>query len=208
MALEWEEENIDAITDDNLSVMNIMRMDEEDMLNGPGLRTVLWVSGCNHCCKECHNPETWDKNNGYLFDPIAEADFFDALSKDYISGCTFSGGDPLNESNRATIERLVKVIKSKYPTKTIWIYTGYIVQQITENAAILMHSRLQTTIEINWLKNVDVIVDGPFLCDVRKTDVEKSNDPHYRGSSNQRMIDIKKSIINGKITLWEETTYE
>ena len=95
------------------------------MLNGDGLRVVLWVAGCGHACPGCHNPITWDAEGGLLFDQAAKAELFTELGKDYISGITFSGGDPLFPGNREEISELCHEIRQKFPDKTIWLYTGY-----------------------------------------------------------------------------------
>ena len=95
------------------------------MLNGDGLRVVLWVAGCGHACPGCHNPITWDAEGGLLFDQAAKAELFTELGKDYISGITFSGGDPLFPGNREEINELCREIRQKFPDKTIWLYTGY-----------------------------------------------------------------------------------
>ena len=95
------------------------------MLNGDGLRVVLWVAGCGHACPGCHNPITWDAEGGLLFDQAAKAELFTELGKDYISGITFSGGDPLFPGNREEISELCREIRQKFPDKTIWLYTGY-----------------------------------------------------------------------------------
>ena len=96
------------------------------MLNGDGLRVVLWVSGCSHCCRDCHNPVTWDANSGLLFDAAAREELFEELSRDYISGVTLSGGDPLYFSNRGDILKLVKEVRDRFPQKTVWLYTGFL----------------------------------------------------------------------------------
>ena len=98
---------------------------KDDMLNGDGLRVVLWVAGCGHACPGCHNPITWDAEGGLLFDQAAKAELFTELGKDYISGITFSGGDPLFPGNREEISELCREIRQKFPDKTIWLYTGY-----------------------------------------------------------------------------------
>ena len=104
--------------------MRYHNITKDDMLNGDGLRVVLWVSGCSHCCKECQNPVTWDPNSGILFDESAKQEIFEQLEKAYISGITFSGGDPLYVQNISEVTKLAKEIKEKYPSKTIWLYTG------------------------------------------------------------------------------------
>ena len=153
------------------------------MLNGEGLRTVLWVAGCSHNCPQCHNPVTWDINGGLAFDEAAKEELFEELKKDYISGVTFSGGDPLHEKNRKEIEKLVEDIREKFPDKTIWLYTGYEWEEICG---------------LPFLPNIDVIVDGEFKIE------EKDNSLHWKGSANQRVIDVKESLKTGKIQLYRE----
>jgi len=144
---------------------------KDDMKNGDGLRVVLWVSGCSHRCKACHNPITWEPNDGLLFDEAAKKELYAELAKDYISGITFSGGDPLYESNISEITALSKEIKDLFPDKTIWLYTGYYYDEIKE---------------LEVLQYVDVLVDGPFI-------LEKKDDKlPWRGSSNQQVIYLKK----------------
>lgn len=155
----------------------------DDMLNGDGLRTVLWVSGCSHCCKDCHNPITWDPNGGLLFDEKAKEELFEKLGKDYISGITFSGGDPLHTANRQEVTALAQQIRERFPDKTIWLYTGFTYESI-------QHLPI-----IQW---IDVLVDGEFECDKKDTQL------HWRGSSNQRVIDVPLTLSSGKIVLHEE----
>lgn len=150
------------------------------MLNGDGLRVVLWVSGCEHKCLGCQNPVTWDINDGLEFDDAAKEEIFAELSKDYITGVTLSGGDPLHTRNRADVGKLIEEIAEKFPNKTIWVYTGYEWQDVKD---------------LPFMNKVDVLVDGRFvqtLLDVRLP---------WRGSSNQKVIDAKKSIELGKIVL-------
>ena len=153
--------------------MRYHNITKDDMLNGDGLRVVLWVSGCSHCCKGCQNPITWDVNGGVLFDDAAKQEIFDQLDKPYISGITFSGGDPLHSANRMDVRALMAEIREKYPDKTIWLYTG----DVWEN---VMHYPL--------MRYVDVLVDGEFM--IEKRDVKLM----WKGSSNQRVIDVQKSL--------------
>lgn len=153
---------------------------KDDMLNGDGLRVVLWVSGCSHCCKECQNPITWDPNGGLLFDEEAKQEIFTELAKDYISGITFSGGDPLYFGNRSDVLKLAKEIRTDFPNKTIWMYTGFIWETIE-------------TLEI--VKYLDVLVDGEFLI------AQKNIQLYWRGSTNQRVIDVVASRASGKVVL-------
>ncbi len=143
------------------------------MNNGDGLRVVLWVAGCSHCCKECQNPMTWDPNGGLPFDEAAKKEIFDQLDKSYISGITFSGGDPLHSANRDGVLALAKEIREKYPDKTIWLYTGYSWKDIYEEEIV------------NYL---DVVVDGEFKIE------EKDNTLMWKGSKNQKVIDVKRTL--------------
>lgn len=143
------------------------------MLNGDGLRVVLWVSGCEHCCKECHNPVTWDPNGGLLFDEQAKQEIWTQLEKSYISGITLSGGDPLHPANRADIKELIQEVHEKFPQKTIWLYTGDSWETLY-NDPVLLH--------------VDVVVDGEYVAEQRDTQLR------WRGSTNQRVIDVKRTL--------------
>ena len=153
--------------------MRYHNITKDDMLNGDGLRVVLWVAGCNHCCKECQNPITWDPDGGLAFDESAKQEIFDQLDKNYISGITFSGGDPLHPANYLDVKALMEEIKEKYPTKTIWLYTG----EIWEN---MYHMPM--------MKYVDVCVDGEFHIEER--------DPKllWKGSKNQRVINVRETL--------------
>ena len=112
--------------------MNIQGISYDDLKNGDGVRVVIWTSGCSHKCKECHNPETWDPTSGYLFDDSVKKEIYNYLENDFVSGVTFSGGDPLYESNRDTVLNFCKELKEKYPNKTIWVYTGYLYESISD----------------------------------------------------------------------------
>ena len=160
--------------------MNYHNITTDDMLNGDGLRTVLWVSGCTHHCKECQNPITSDPNGGIPFDEDAEHELIAKISKDYISGITFSGGDPLHPNNRETILRLAKRVREELPEKTIWLYTGFLWEDVV-------------TMPIS--RYLDVLVDGRFERQLL------DNKLHWCGSSNQRVIDVRKTLKEGKIQL-------
>ena len=151
--------------------MNYHNITKADMLNGEGLRVVLWVSGCNHHCKGCQNPQTWDENSGILFDYKAENELFVALEPDYISGLTFSGGDPLYPNNRYEITRLAKKIREIYhDKKTIWLYTGYKYEEVKN---------------LEIIKYIDVLIDGEFI------EKLKDNTLEWVGSSNQKIIRLR-----------------
>lgn len=153
--------------------MRYHNITKDDMLNGDGLRVVLWVAGCSHCCRECQNPITWDPDGGLLFDEAAEAEIMEQLEKPYISGITFSGGDPLHPANRLDVRGLMAQIKERFPDKTIWLYTG----DLWEN---IMH--------YSSMKYIDVLVDGEFEAE------QKDNKLLWKGSRNQRVIDVQKTL--------------
>ncbi len=159
--------------------MNYHDITKQDMLNGEGIRVVLWVSGCNHHCKNCQNPITWDENGGLPFDSAAEDELFEALNKPYIDGITFSGGDPLFPGNRDEVFRLVKKCRKLYPEKTIWLYTGYSWEQIKD---------------LDGIEDIDVVAEGEFI------EALKDNNLHWVGSANQRVIKVKESL-NGSLAL-------
>lgn len=163
--------------------MNYHNISKDDMLNGEGLRVVLWVSGCNHYCPDCQNPVTWDPTDGIPYDKNAWLEIDEQLKQDYISGITFSGGDPLHPQNRKTVISIANAIRHKYPDKTIWLYTGYLWEEVCD---------------IPGLSNIDILVDGPFI--KKLADVNY----HWAGSTNQRVIDVKQSLSNGTIVLYKE----
>lgn len=144
--------------------MKYHNITHDDMLNGEGLRVVLWVSGCEHKCKNCHNPVTWDKDNGIIFDDTSKEELFNELSKPYISGITFSGGDPLHPHNRRTITSLAKEIRKKFNNKTIWLYSGYLYEDVKD---------------LEVFDYLDVFIDGKY-----EEDKSSPNIP-WIGSSNQ-----------------------
>lgn len=154
--------------------MNYQKITPISIADGMGCRVVLWVSGCEHDCYNCHNPDTHNTSSGYLFDESAENRLFELLRPTYIDGITFSGGDPLHPQNRDTITRLAKRIKSELPDKTIWLYTGYIYEKVYW---------------LDVMKFVDVLVDGPYV------DTQKCVGEFY-GSTNQRMIFLKNLEVD------------
>lgn len=125
--------------------MRYHNITKDDMLNGDGLRVVLWLAGCTHHCKNCQNPITWDPNGGIPFDEDAKQEIFEELEKDYVDGITFSGGDPLLEQNREELTGLIREIRSLFPEKTIWLYTGYLWEEISD---------------LELIDDLNVLVDG------------------------------------------------
>ena len=161
--------------------MNYLTITHNDMLNGDGLRVVLWVSGCSLHCEDCQNKYSWNFNEGVLFDERAKEEIFSELKKDYISGITITGGHPLEQQNIKEVEQLCKDIKLNFPNKTIWLYTGFIFEEI-KNYPIL--------------KYIDVLIDGRYEKELRDISLK------WRGSQNQRVIDVKKSLISSEVVLW------
>lgn len=161
--------------------MNYHNITHDDMLNGDGLRVVLWVSGCTHQCDGCQNPITWDMNGGLPFGANEEAELFSYLKKDYTAGVTFSGGDPFHPKNRDRVCELAKQANQIAPEKTVWVYTGYLWEEV------------YTLPVMNY---VDVLVDGKYDKQLRNSQMR------WCGSSNQRVIDVKKSLASGQVTLW------
>lgn len=153
--------------------MRYHNITKDDMLNGDGLRVVLWVAGCTHCCKECHNPVTWDPDGGVPFDEKARQEIFDQLDKPYISGITFSGGDPFHSANRPEVRNFMAEIKERYPDKTIWLYTGDVWENVKNDVS---------------MQYIDVLVDGEFIVE------EKDTRLRWKGIRNQRVIDVQESL--------------
>lgn len=174
------------------------------MNNGDGLRVVLWLSGCSHHCYNCQNPQTWNTDSGIPFDESAKQEIFTELSKDYISGITFSGGDPLHKNNLDEVLKLVKEIRISFPEKTIWLYTGFKWEQIM-NIKVMqpifscedLENKIQNVLKKQEIiKQCDVLVDGEYIDEQRDLTLA------YRGSKNQRVIDVQQSLTQNKLVLY------
>ena len=172
--------------------MNYHNITYPDMNNGDGLRVVLWLSGCSHHCKGCQNPQTWDTNSGIKFDDNAFSELFDESEKDYISGLTLTGGDPMFENNLNQVYNICSLAKRILPQKTIWIYTGYTWEELNSVYGDNVYKNDERQL---ILKYCDVLVDGQF-----KEELKDITLP-WRGSSNQRVIDVQKSLKEGKVIL-------
>ena len=187
---------------------NYLSVTHDDMLNGDGLRVVLWVAGCSHGCPDCQNAYSWDKNFGREFTEETWDEIYSHLSKDYIQGITFSGGDPLFVSNRKPLGVLAKQIKRYFPNKDLWVYTGYELAYDTANGFFFREAAPWKDVKdefcLDWFDSIDVLVDGPFLRDIRKQDLRLGNDPMWVGSSNQRVIDVPRTIDTRMIIRKEE----
>lgn len=163
-----------------------------DIANGEGVRVSLFVSGCTHHCPGCFNQDTWDFSYGKEYTDETEQEIIEALSPDYINGLSLLGGEPFEPQNQKVLVQLLRKVRERYPQKTIWCYSGYLFDR-----ELLSESRARCEYTDEMLSMIDILVDGRF--------VEKLKDIRlvFRGSSNQRIIDVKKSLNNGEVILWE-----
>ena len=173
--------------------MNYCEIKKCDIANGIGVRTTLFVSGCTHHCKGCFQPETWDFNYGKLFTEETEKEILESLAPDYIKGLTLLGGEPFEPENQRVLVGFLKKVKEKYPEKNIWCYTGYLYDD-----ELLSPSRARCEVTDEMLSMIDILVDGEFHLE------EKNIRLQFRGSENQRIIDLNKTRDKGEIILWEE----
>ena len=173
--------------------MNYCNIKNCDIADGPGVRVTLFVSGCTNHCKGCFQPETWDFDYGEPFTEETENTLIKLLEPGYIAGLTLLGGDPFEPSNQRSLLPFVKRVRETYPGKNIWAYTGFTFEELTRDGS---HPRCEVTDELLGL--VDVLVDGRFV------EEKKNLRLRFRGSSNQRIIDLKATLASGKIVLAEE----
>ena len=157
-----------------------------DISNGEGVRVSIFVSGCRVHCPGCFNKCTWDFQYGKLFTEETENEITEALSKEFISGLTVLGGEPFEPENQEVLAPFLSKVKKMFPKKTIWCYTGFLFETLVKQP----HTR-------TLLQYIDVLVDGPFVESLKDTDLL------FRGSSNQRLIDVQKSLKEGKVVLWQ-----
>lgn len=160
--------------------MRFAQIRKEDISNGPGIRVSLFVQGCNRHCDGCFNPETWDYNKGQIFNRRIQELFLDLGKEKRITGFSILGGEPLDQDERML--ELIKKIKECYPNKTIWMWTGHTYEDLTDE-------------QMEIVKLIDVLVDGPFIIS------QRCPSKRFRGSMNQRIIDIKKTLESGIITI-------
>lgn len=169
--------------------MNYATLKKFDIANGPGVRVSLFVSGCRHHCKNCFNREAWDFNYGTPFTEDTEKEILKELEKDHIKGLSLLGGEPFEPENRNVLTELLKKVKQRNPQKSVWCYTGFEFEKLTD----------PTAVELLYL--IDVLVDGKFIEEL------KSPNLIFRGSSNQRIIDVKKSLNEGK-AIWLDGVWQ
>ncbi len=173
--------------------MNYADIKSIDVANGPGVRVSLFVSGCTHHCEDCFNKETWDFHFGELFGEKEIDTIIELMSHDHIKGFSLLGGEPFEFTNQQGVLPLVRKIKETYPKKDIWCWTGY-----------LFDKDIRDKMMLNWpetrelISYIDILVDGKFEKD------KKDLTLRFRGSSNQRIIDVQKSLASNEIILWDE----
>ena len=174
--------------------MNYGTIKKYDVADGPGVRVSLFVSGCTHHCKGCFNPETWDFNFGKPFDSDVINEILEALQPSYIRGFTLLGGEPFEYKNQLGVLPLLKEIRTRYPDKDIWCYTGY---DFEKDLLGEMAKQWPETYEM--LSLIDILVDGEFV------EAKKDLALRFRGSSNQRIIMVPESLGQNKVVLWDDT---
>lgn len=170
--------------------MYYSKLAKNSIENGPGVRVVLFVSGCRNHCKGCHNPATWNFDNGEEFTEATLQKILDSLSFDYISGLTLCGGEPMEQENQVVLKELLKRVKQQYHNKTVWCYTGY------EYADLVQGGKKNISDTSELLSYIDVLITGPYKQELR--DITKNN--LWRGSTNQRVVDLKATLANGTLS--------
>ncbi len=172
--------------------MNYAEIKDCDIANGLGVRISLFVSGCTHHCKGCFNEATWDFNYGKPFTKEVEDKIIEMMKPSYINGLTLLGGEPFELANQHALLPFIRRVKETYPNKNIWAYSGYLLDR-----DLLKESRAHDEDTINLLSYIDVLVDGPFVLSLKDISLK------FKGSSNQRIIDVKKSLEKNEVVLYE-----
>ena len=172
--------------------MHYATIKPRDIANGPGVRVSLFVSGCTHHCPGCFNAEAWDFDYGKPFDTAVMDELLTLLAPDYVKGLSLLGGEPFEPQNQVALVEFLRKMRERYPSKTVWCYSGYTLEQLRGES----RARCEYTDEM--LSMIDVLVDGRFV-------MEKKNIRlRFRGSENQRLIDLNKTREAGEIVLWDE----
>lgn len=172
--------------------MNYGAIKKCDIANGVGVRTVLFVSGCTHHCKGCFQPETWNFDYGERYTKETEDEIIKSLKPDYVDGITLLGGEPFEPENQRELVKLLRRIKKELPKKTVWSFSGYTYEELTGD------SRAVCEVTNEMLSMLDVLVDGEFI------EAKRNISLRFRGSENQRLIDMNKTRKEGKIVLWDK----
>lgn len=173
--------------------MNYATIKKRDIANGVGVRVSLFVSGCTHHCKNCFNKETWNFSYGEKFTEDTEQLILDYLAPDFVNGLSLLGGEPFEVQNQEALTKLLRKVKASYPQKDVWCYTGYLFDE-----HLLKDSRARGEFTDEMLSYIDVLVDGPYI------EEQKDISLQFRGSSNQRVIDVKRSLGSKDIVLWDK----
>ncbi len=176
--------------------MNYANIKKYDVANGVGVRVSLFVSGCTHRCKGCFNAEAWDFSYGKPYDESIEEEILQALDHEYIAGLSLLGGEPFEPCNQRALLPLLRKFADKYPQKTVWCYTGY-----TFDTDLQKGGRAYCEATDEMLSFLDILVDGEFVEPLKDLKLR------FRGSSNQRIIDVKRSLAEGKVRLWKDGAY-
>lgn len=172
--------------------MNYSGIKNYSIENGTGVRVSLFVSGCRHHCRGCFNEETWDFNHGELFTEEVENRIIEAMKPEYMAGITLLGGDPAEPENQEGLMPLLRRIRQELPDKTVWMYTGYVLEDFK------LGNRAYCSVTEEFLRCCDVVVDGPFIMDKKNLSIK------FRGSENQRIIDMQETIRTGNVVLHME----
>lgn len=175
--------------------MNYATIKWTDIANGEGVRISLFVSGCTHHCKNCFNQVAWDFSYGNVFDEETQARIFEGLKSGYIAGLSLLGGEPLEPQNQEALYPFVKRVRERFPNKTIWCYTGFV---LDEKTGVLTNVAKNTLYTQRLISLFDVLVDGPFVEELKDIRLK------FRGSSNQRVIDVKKTLASNQVVLYLE----
>ncbi len=176
--------------------MNYANIKKYDVANGVGVRVSLFVSGCTHRCKGCFNAEAWDFSYGKPYEESTEEEILQALDHEYIAGLSLLGGEPFEPCNQRALLPLLRKFSERYPKKTVWCYTGY-----TFDTDLQKGGRAYCDATDEMLSLLDVLVDGEFVEQLKDLKLR------FRGSSNQRIIDVKRSLSEGKLRLWKDGAY-
>ena len=172
--------------------MNYGAIKKRDIANGPGVRVSLFVSGCTHHCPGCFNADTWDFGYGSPFTREVEDEILEMLNSEYVAGLSLLGGEPFEPCNQRVLLPFLLRVKERYPSKTIWCYSGYTLEELTGE------SRARCDVTDGMLSLLDVLVDGEFVL------AKKNIRLRFRGSENQRLIDMNATKENGEIVLWDK----
>ena len=173
--------------------MNYANIKYYDIADGEGVRTTLFVSGCTNRCKGCFQPQTWDFSYGKPFTEAVQQELLESLEPSYINGLTLLGGEPFEPSNQAALLPFLRRVKAQYPEKTVWAFTGFVYDR-----DLIAGGRKHTDFTDEMLSYVDILVDGPYVEELHDITLQ------FRGSANQRIIDMNLTRVRGQLTIWEK----